>query len=86
LLLLLRDQLIDTPHGEQNTTPSGVHPIRSVPLNIDIISDVVCPWCYIGKRQIETALAQYAQQNRTRSDRGSHGGRSSSIRRLPPKA
>jgi len=31
-------------------------------LNIDIISDVVCPWCYIGKRQIEAALAQYAQQ------------------------
>ena len=32
-------------------------------MNIDIISDVVCPWCYIGKRQIESALAQYAQQN-----------------------
>ena len=32
-------------------------------MNIDIISDVVCPWCYIGKRQIEAALAQYAQQN-----------------------
>jgi predicted DsbA family dithiol-disulfide isomerase len=32
-------------------------------LDIDIISDVVCPWCYIGKRQIEAALAQYAQQN-----------------------
>jgi predicted DsbA family dithiol-disulfide isomerase len=23
---------------------------------------VVCPWCYIGKRQIEAALAMYAQQ------------------------
>jgi predicted DsbA family dithiol-disulfide isomerase len=32
-------------------------------LNIDIISDVVCPWCYIGKRQIEAALALYAQKN-----------------------
>jgi len=32
-------------------------------LNIDIISDVVCPWCYIGKRRIETALELYAQQN-----------------------
>jgi predicted DsbA family dithiol-disulfide isomerase len=32
-------------------------------LNIDIISDVVCPWCYIGKRQIEAALALYAQEN-----------------------
>jgi predicted DsbA family dithiol-disulfide isomerase len=27
------------------------------PLKIDIVSDVVCPWCYIGKRRIEEALA-----------------------------
>jgi predicted DsbA family dithiol-disulfide isomerase len=27
------------------------------PLQIDIVSDVVCPWCYIGKRRIESALA-----------------------------
>jgi len=29
-------------------------------LTIDIISDVVCPWCYIGKRRLEAALAQLA--------------------------
>jgi predicted DsbA family dithiol-disulfide isomerase len=28
------------------------------PLKIDIVSDVVCPWCYIGKKRIEDALAQ----------------------------
>jgi predicted DsbA family dithiol-disulfide isomerase len=27
------------------------------PLKIDVVSDVVCPWCYIGKRRIENALA-----------------------------
>lgn len=27
------------------------------PLAIDIVSDVVCPWCYIGKRRLEAALA-----------------------------
>ena len=27
------------------------------PLRLDIVSDVVCPWCYIGKHRIETALA-----------------------------
>jgi predicted DsbA family dithiol-disulfide isomerase len=27
------------------------------PVQIDIVSDVVCPWCYIGKRRIEDALA-----------------------------
>jgi len=26
------------------------------PLRLDIVSDVVCPWCYIGKRRIENAL------------------------------
>lgn len=28
----------------------------SVPLRIDVVSDVVCPWCYIGKRRLERAL------------------------------
>src|ERR1700684_4381213 len=27
------------------------------PLKIDIVSDVVCPWCYIGKRRIQNVLA-----------------------------
>lgn len=26
---------------------------------IDIWSDVVCPWCYIGKRRLEKALSQF---------------------------
>jgi predicted DsbA family dithiol-disulfide isomerase len=28
------------------------------PLVIDVVSDVVCPWCYLGKRRLEAALAQ----------------------------
>lgn len=27
-------------------------------MHIDIVSDVVCPWCYIGKRRLERALAR----------------------------
>ncbi|MBS0559559.1 MAG: DsbA family oxidoreductase [Proteobacteria bacterium] len=27
---------------------------------IDIVSDAICPWCYIGKRQLEHALAMVA--------------------------
>ncbi|MFK7918779.1 MAG: DsbA family oxidoreductase [Ilumatobacter sp.] len=27
-------------------------------VSIDIFSDVVCPWCYIGKRRFEAGLAQ----------------------------
>jgi predicted DsbA family dithiol-disulfide isomerase len=26
-------------------------------LPIDIISDVICPWCYVGKRRLEKAIA-----------------------------
>ena len=26
-------------------------------LTIDVISDVICPWCFIGKRRLEKALA-----------------------------
>lgn len=27
-------------------------------MKIDIISDVACPWCYIGKKNLEAAIAQ----------------------------
>lgn len=30
-------------------------------LEIEVISDVVCPWCFIGKRRLEAALARYAE-------------------------
>lgn len=26
-------------------------------LQLDVISDVICPWCYIGKRKLDAALA-----------------------------
>jgi predicted DsbA family dithiol-disulfide isomerase len=26
-------------------------------LTVDVISDVICPWCYIGKRRLERAIA-----------------------------
>lgn len=29
-------------------------------MRIDIFSDVVCPWCFIGKRRLETALTAAA--------------------------
>lgn len=30
---------------------------QSQPLSIDVVSDVVCPWCFIGKKRIEKAIA-----------------------------
>jgi predicted DsbA family dithiol-disulfide isomerase len=31
-------------------------------LKVEIWSDVVCPWCYIGKRRFEAALARFAHR------------------------
>ncbi|MBK9032674.1 MAG: DsbA family oxidoreductase [Myxococcales bacterium] len=31
-------------------------------LRIDVWSDLACPWCYIGKRRLEAALAQAPQE------------------------
>lgn len=36
----------------QPTSPGSVQPVQ-----IDIISDVMCPWCIVGFRQLEQALA-----------------------------
>lgn len=32
-------------------------PQLSEPLLIDVVSDFVCPWCFIGKRRLEKAIA-----------------------------
>jgi predicted DsbA family dithiol-disulfide isomerase len=32
-------------------------------MKIEIWSDVVCPWCYIGKRRFESALARFAHRD-----------------------
>lgn len=30
-------------------------------LTVDVISDVICPWCFIGKRRMEKAIAAYGE-------------------------
>jgi predicted DsbA family dithiol-disulfide isomerase len=34
---------------DPSAAPASVH--------VDVVSDVVCPWCYIGKRRLEGAIA-----------------------------
>jgi predicted DsbA family dithiol-disulfide isomerase len=36
---------------------------NSPSVTIDVVSDVVCPWCYIGKRNLEAALATLPAQD-----------------------
>jgi len=33
--------------------------MEAMPLTVEIWSDVVCPWCYIGKRRFEAALRSF---------------------------
>ncbi len=35
-------------------------------LTVDVISDVICPWCYIGKRRLEKAVAALAGRHEVR--------------------
>jgi len=32
-------------------------------LQIDVISDVVCPWCFIGQKKLARALEVYREKN-----------------------
>jgi predicted DsbA family dithiol-disulfide isomerase len=34
----------------------------SMPVSIAVVSDVVCPWCFVGKRQLDLALADVPQE------------------------
>src|SRR6056297_3218452 len=33
--------------------------MHTEPITIAVVSDVACPWCYIGKRKLESALEQW---------------------------
>lgn len=35
-------------------------------VNVDIWSDIVCPWCYLGKRRLEGALAAFEHADQVR--------------------
>jgi predicted DsbA family dithiol-disulfide isomerase len=37
-----------------------------IKLAVDVISDVICPWCYIGKRRLEKAITAFEDQQEIR--------------------
>ena len=40
------------------TIDTNLPPQETPILQLDVISDVVCPWCFIGKRNLDKALSQ----------------------------
>ena len=43
------------------TLPEGAKPRPAA--RLDIVSDAICPWCWVGKRNMETAIATLAQED-----------------------
>ena len=35
-------------------------------MNVEIWSDIACPWCYVGKRRFEAALAEFEHRDEVR--------------------
>lgn len=33
--------------------------MQEQPIHISVVSDVACPWCYVGKRRLESAIQQW---------------------------
>jgi predicted DsbA family dithiol-disulfide isomerase len=52
----------DTDGCDTAATQAHLPDAGTVGARIDIVSDAICPWCYIGKRQLERALAILEQE------------------------
>jgi predicted DsbA family dithiol-disulfide isomerase len=51
------------PDGcEVPANATGPLPLARAPSRIDVVSDAICPWCWVGKRNLEGALAILAAE------------------------
>jgi len=56
----------DTQVADASVEPAETRrPLAASGTRIDIVSDAICPWCYIGKRQLERALVTLADEGLT---------------------
>ena len=51
-------------------------------MHVEIWSDIACPWCYVGKRRFEAALAAFEHRDQVQVTWRA----SSSTRPRPPSA
>jgi predicted DsbA family dithiol-disulfide isomerase len=49
--------------GGGRTGRDGGPPALALHMQVEIWSDVVCPWCYLGKRRFEQALAAFGHRD-----------------------
>jgi predicted DsbA family dithiol-disulfide isomerase len=65
LLLFVFVVFAASAHVQQASTqiPAKQQQSNNKKMKVDIWSDVMCPFCYIGKRKFEDALAQFANRD-----------------------
>ena len=51
--------MVGEPMTGETAREPDTRPIE--PVRIDVVSDVMCPWCFIGKRRLEKALAEASE-------------------------
>lgn len=51
------------PEGCEGAAPGGpALPLERMASRIDVVSDAICPWCWVGKRHLGRALAMLAAE------------------------
>src|SRR4051812_19843404 len=58
-LNVVADDAPADPSPSPAPVTSGDAEGRPLALALDVVSDVVCPWCWVGKRRLEKALALF---------------------------
>lgn len=50
---------IDGEAGNTSSADDGTHDrLAGKTINVEIYADIICPWCYIGKRRLEDAFSK----------------------------
>lgn len=49
----------DRAPAASSAAPPVAGPAEGAALRVDVWSDIACPWCYVGKRRFERALARF---------------------------
>lgn len=50
-------------HKHRKTQKEQHNPVKEQKMKVEIWTDVMCPYCYIGKAKFEKALAQFSDKN-----------------------
>lgn len=48
--------------SSDTTAATALNGAESTPLELEIVSDTICPWCFVGKRRIDRAIDELASE------------------------